>query len=68
MRVKFNLDRTTKDANPQTFKAGEVYELPDASARHWINRGVAEEVVETASVRRSSRPEAMVPSHPAKGE
>jgi hypothetical protein len=46
MRVKFKVDRTTKESTPQHFKAGQVYALSDSSARHWINRGVAEEYTE----------------------
>jgi hypothetical protein len=46
MRVKFKVDRTTKESTPQHFKAGQVYALSEPSARHWINRGVADEYTE----------------------
>jgi hypothetical protein len=46
MKIKFTQTRTTKEAKPQTFKEGEVHDLPEPSANHWINRGAAVEVEE----------------------
>lgn len=51
MKVKFLKDYATKEAKPQTFKKDQVVEYEDdetgrASAMHYINRGIAEEVVE----------------------
>lgn len=40
-RVLFNETRTTKEADPVTFEAGRVYDLPPRSAARWIARGVA---------------------------
>jgi len=47
MKVKFLSDRVVQDSNAGTnkevrFRAGDVVDLPDASANHWITRGVAE--------------------------
>lgn len=42
--VKFTQTRTTKEAEPKTFEAGTIYELPRASVDRWVGRGVAEEV------------------------
>lgn len=41
MKIRFLEDRATKEARPQSFKKGKVYDLPDASAQHWLNRQVA---------------------------
>lgn len=46
-KVRFLQDRTTKEKEPQAFKQGQVVTFPDteagnASAQHWVNRGVAE--------------------------
>lgn len=45
MRVKFKENRVTKEVQVQTFEKDKEYDLPETSARHWINRGVAVEVV-----------------------
>ena len=42
MRIKFNATQITKEATPQTFQAGAIYDLPEASAERWVRRGVAE--------------------------
>jgi len=47
MKVKFLEAREVADGEGvvyQRFKAGQVYELSTASARHWINRSAALEV------------------------
>ena len=43
-KVLFNETVTTREARPQTFVAGEVYDLPEASANRWVIRGKAERV------------------------
>lgn len=43
--VRFLVDATVRDhtgAVTQTFEAGECYDLPDASARRWVRRAMAE--------------------------
>lgn len=47
MKIRFIQDRVVKDHDGNvidTFRAGQVKELAEASARHWINRGVAVEI------------------------
>jgi hypothetical protein len=49
VKIRFRQDRVVQDglqgtAHETRFKAGEVADLPDASANHWITRGVAERV------------------------
>ena len=41
-KVRFSETVTTREARPQTFVAGEVYDLPEASANRWVIRGKAE--------------------------
>ena len=50
MKVKFLKDRVTKNCpeDQKSYKAGQAYDLPNESAQHWINRGVAVEVVTEA--------------------
>lgn len=51
VRVRFLSARIVKDHNgdvEQSFEAGEVYALSEASARRWIIRGAAEIVIEEA--------------------
>ncbi len=44
MKIKFLTDRqvVAQGKVVEKFKAGQVKELSDASAYHWLNRGVAE--------------------------
>lgn len=42
MFVRFLQTRTVKAIDGKTFCAGEVYELPEESARRWLRRGVVE--------------------------
>jgi hypothetical protein len=47
-RIKFLKDRVVQDENVGTddetsFKEGQIVTVSDATAAHWINRGVAEE-------------------------
>ena len=44
MKIKFKKTVTVQAAGGDTFEAGATYDLPDASAQHWLNRGVAESV------------------------
>jgi hypothetical protein len=68
MRVKFLVDRVTKNGPSEggypegdKFKAGCVYELPEPSAQHWINRRAAEETTEPVTKAKSeAKPESKV--------
>lgn len=45
MKIKFLVDRKVLDHNGkvvESFKAGQVKEMSEASMRHWLNRNVAE--------------------------
>lgn len=44
MRIRFLQDQVTAEAQPQSFKAEEIYDLIPSSARRWLRRGVAIEV------------------------
>jgi len=47
IQIRFIRDREVRDHDQnviQTFKAGQVKEMGAASARHWLNRGLAVEV------------------------
>lgn len=46
MKIRFLETREVKDGSGQVFKEGKTYDLPEPSARHWLNRGVAEPVQE----------------------
>jgi hypothetical protein len=56
VRVKFLVDAVAKAGNvkgecdegaaPKKFKAGQIVDMPETSARHWINRRKAEVYVE----------------------
>ncbi len=51
VRVRFLSPRIVRDHNgevEQSFEAGKVYTLSEASARRWIIRGAAEIVIEEA--------------------
>ncbi len=41
MKIKFLETRLVKDDTGTTFVKDEVYDLSEASAKHWISRGVA---------------------------
>ena len=45
MKIKFIRDYKVNDAEGQRFKVGEIRELTEASARHFITRMAAEEIV-----------------------
>lgn len=42
--VRFTHLRITREAEPQRFEAGQVYDLPAASCERWVRRGCAEHV------------------------
>lgn len=41
LKVRFTRDYLVKDGSGKKYKAGQVVELEDASARHFINRAAA---------------------------
>lgn len=53
--IKFSKTRTTCEAEPQSFEAGRVYELPEASCQRWKRRDVAEDATE-AEFKAQSKP------------
>lgn len=57
-RCRFLVDREVGGIEPQTFTAGQEYDLPAASVERWVRRGVAVEVEakpEPRTVKRSKR-------------
>lgn len=66
MRVKFLVDAVAKAGNvkgecdegaaPQYFKAGQIVEMTEPSARHWINRRKAEIYEEPKQVAKPAAP------------
>ena len=44
MKIRFNITRTVKAVDGETYEEGKVYDLSEASARRWLRRGVAVEV------------------------
>ncbi|TKS58781.1 MAG: hypothetical protein EWM72_02781 [Nitrospira sp.] len=70
--VRFVRDREVKDANAGTKKAtiyhkDDVVELPDSSADHWINRGVAVEVTEEDKTKVVKTRDSILPSPSSRG-
>ena len=67
MKVKFLEAREVEDGEGiviQKFRAGQVVELSNASARHWINRGAAVDVQAAARAAKEAaeeKPEAEEP-------
>lgn len=60
MKVKFNQSVTTetRKEDQESFEAGKVYDLSDASANHWVSRGKAARVEDAArEPREPARPE-----------
>jgi hypothetical protein len=55
MRIKFLVDRTTKNGpnvggkypEGEHFKAGQIYDLPDTSAEHWLKRNILDSATGT---------------------
>ncbi|MFN4283509.1 MAG: hypothetical protein ACK4NA_12805 [Alphaproteobacteria bacterium] len=57
VEVLFLESRTTKEAHPQHFEQGKIYELPRPSADRWIGRGVATDDKEKiAAARKAKKP------------
>ena len=46
MRITFTRDYTVNAAGGESYKAGQTIECSEESARHFINRGAAEEAAE----------------------
>jgi len=44
MKIRFSRDYQVKAVNGPFYKEGEIYDLPEASARHFVRRGAAVEV------------------------
>lgn len=53
-KIEFLVDYTVKDDEGAKFKAGEVVDLPEPSANHFINRGVARIATEKKTRGKSS--------------
>ena len=47
--IKFSKDYKVNAANGAKYKAGQVVQLPEASARHFVGRGLAEYTVKPAA-------------------
>jgi hypothetical protein len=52
VKIRFTQDRVVQDGNQGTphetrFSAGQVVDLAEASANHWLSRGAAERMVPT---------------------
>lgn len=41
MKVRFLQTRTVQAVDGETYQQGQVYDLPEASARRWIERNAA---------------------------
>lgn len=41
MKIKFLKTVVVEDRSGQTFEEGQVYDLPELSAQHWLKRGIA---------------------------
>lgn len=48
-KIRFTQTRVTKEAVPQTFEEGKVYDVNAASRDRWIRRGCAVDVTEEAT-------------------
>lgn len=46
MKVRFLQTRTVQAVDGETYQQGQVYDLPEASARRWIERNAAAAVAE----------------------
>lgn len=57
MKIRFNIDRNVvaQDVVVQEFKAGQVYELSHSSARRWIKRGLATEVIDRKPIKAAAK-------------
>lgn len=54
MRIRFTETRAVKDEIGRVFKEGEVYDLPEDSAQHWLSRNAA--VIEPDQSKPRGRP------------
>lgn len=45
MKVKFTRDYAVQDGSGKVYKEGDLVNFVDASARHFVNRGAAVEVI-----------------------
>lgn len=57
MKIRFVRDYTTKEASPQQYSDGQVVDLEERSARHFLTRGVAVELREAAAAAAAPRKE-----------
>lgn len=57
MKIRFNIDRNVvaQGVVVQEFKAGQVYELSASSARRWLKRGLATEVIDRQPVKATAK-------------
>lgn len=56
MRIRFLVNKVVDDkrkgtADEERYQAGQVYDLPDKAAQHWLNRQVAEVVTDDEPAR-----------------
>lgn len=52
VKIKFLADRVVKDHKGEVearYRAGDVREMTMSSARHWLNRGLAERIGDSAA-------------------
>lgn len=64
MFIRFTNDRSTVEAQPQAFKAGRVYELPEASCERWKRRQAAVDATE-AEFAAQAKADKAAPKKPA---
>lgn len=57
MKIRFLKDYQVQAENGESYKAGEVYDLPDLSAKHFLRKGRAE-IVESVTTPEFLPPEA----------
>ena len=65
MKIRFVEDRVVQDKTGTRFEAGEVYDLSEPSAQHWIKRGVAVPIDDDADVSRVVEVAALRPAETA---
>jgi hypothetical protein len=74
MRIKFLKNAEYPQIKPngepdpersKSYKAGEIYDLPDDHARRWLRRNAAIEVVDEPA--HKGKAESLVPGAPGKG-
>lgn len=57
VRIRFLVDRTTREAEPQTYVQGQEYDVSPESAGCFVRRGQAE-IVETGKGKKAEKSEA----------